>query len=29
MAFLLTGGSAAVLINAALMICGREPSYEN
>ena len=29
MAFLLTGGSAAVLINAALMICGREPFYEN
>ena len=29
MAFLLTGGSAAVLINAALMICGREPLYEN
>ena len=28
-AFLLTGGSAAVLINAALMICGREPFYEN
>ena len=29
MAVLLTGGSAAVLINAALMICGREPFYEN
>ena len=29
MAFLLTWGSAAVLINAALMICGREPFYEN
>ena len=28
-AFLLTGGSAAVLLNAALMICGREPFYEN
>ena len=28
-AFLLTGGSAAVLINDALMICGREPFYEN
>ena len=28
MAFLLTGGSAAVLINAALMICGRAPFYE-